>query len=313
MALELGLLFDSESVGMNASAGSYLWCTFHTDNSVPVHYHARPVLGVQIPARAGRGLLVRPPRLRPFERVRYLDMSSLGPSLPTFDNLGVAPPTSVDHEIIARAWVNSLNALLTARDIRGITSSLLYDQPWWRDLFALTWDIRTFQGRDKIAQFLIDRIDEAQPSNVTFISSVFQPVFPDLAWILVQFSFETAVALGRGVARLVYTKDGAWRAATVSTHLEGLKGHPERPRDFGTNHGKWTQTRQREVDFKERDPEVLVIGGGQAGLEVAARLKHLGVPNLVIEKNTRIGDNWRKRYESLNLHDPICKPMTSYL
>lgn len=35
---------------------------------------------------------------------------------------------------------------------------------------------------------------------------------------------------------------------------------------------------------------------GQAGLNVAARLQSLGVSNLIIDKNERIGDNWRNRY-----------------
>ena len=63
--------------------------------------------------------------------------------------------------------------------------------------------------------------------------------------------------------------------------------------------------RRLEVPFKGADLTVLVIGGGHSRLEVAARLKVLDVPTLVIKKNKRIGDNWRDRYEALCLHDPI--------
>ena len=73
------------------------------------------------------------------------------------------------------------------------------------------------------------------------------------------------------------------------------------------NHGRWEEARRKEVAFGGADPTVLIIGGGQSGLEVAARLKALDVPALVIEKNERIGDNWRERYEALCLHDPVCK------
>jgi len=50
---------------------------------------------------------------------------------------------------------------------------------------------------------------------------------------------------------------------------------------------------------------VLVVGGGQAGLGIAARLTHLGVDTLIVDRHTRIGDNWRKRYHSLTLHNEV--------
>jgi hypothetical protein len=42
----------------------------------------------------------------------------------------------------------------------------------------------------------------------------------------------------------------------------------------------------------------------RSGLMTAARLKALGVNALIIERNSRIGDNWRGRYEALSLHLP---------
>lgn len=46
-------------------------------------------------------------------------------------------------------------------------------------------------------------------------------------------------------------------------------------------------------------------GAGQGGLTAAARLKMLGVSSLMIDTNDRVGDNWRKRYHQLVLHDPV--------
>jgi putative flavoprotein involved in K+ transport len=48
----------------------------------------------------------------------------------------------------------------------------------------------------------------------------------------------------------------------------------------------------------------LVIGGGQTGLSVAYHLKRSGVPFLVIEANERVGDQWRRRWDSLRLFTP---------
>lgn len=235
-------------------------------------------------------------------------------SLPTFENLGASPPTGVDAEAVGNAWVVSLAHRVSTYDIPGVLS-LLHTDTWWRDIVALTWDIRTFEGPAKTETFLRDRLQEAEFSNAKFLSADFQQPFPDLAWTLVQFSFETRVGLGRGVARLVYTKTGEWKAVTVCTALDGLKGYDElgpKRRDFSTCHAAWDQQRAAERDFTDQDPEVLIIGGGHSGLDVAARLKHLGVSALVLEKNARVGDNWRNRYQSLSLHDPICRWRRSY-
>ncbi|KAF5380330.1 hypothetical protein D9757_007962 [Collybiopsis confluens] len=53
----------------------------------------------------------------------------------------------------------------------------------------------------------------------------------------------------------------------------------------------WDDVRQKQIDFADGDPDVLVIGAGHTGLEMAAHLKHLGVDALVVDKNPRIGDN----------------------
>ena len=52
-------------------------------------------------------------------------------------------------------------------------------------------------------------------------------------------------------------------------------------------------------------PTVLVIGGGQSGLSIAARLKQLNVDTLIVDREKRIGDNWRKRYHALTLHNQV--------
>ena len=230
-------------------------------------------------------------------------------SLPTFDKLGVQPPTDVDAEKIGRAWTEQFAQFVSSKDIQGILSTIQPDG-WWRDLFALTWDLRTFQGPEKITRFLEDRLDLQGLDNVQFNQAQFQQPFPDMAWIVVQFDFETKIAKGRGLARLVPNKDGHWKAIVVCTNLEDLKGYHEAigpHRNPLPNHGKWADLRRRETAFEGKDPEVLIIGGGQSGLDVAARLKNLGVSNLIIEKQPRVGNQWRTRYEALCLHDPVCE------
>ncbi len=52
------------------------------------------------------------------------------------------------------------------------------------------------------------------------------------------------------------------------------------------------------------DADVLIVGGGHAGLGIAARLKSRGREAVVFEANERIGDAWRERWASLRLFTP---------
>src|SRR5688500_14397217 len=100
------------------------------------------------------------------------------------------------------------------------------------------------------------------------------------------FSFETEV--GRGIGHLRLRGKHAW---TLLTTLQELKGFEEK--------------RDSSAPSTPQAPFVLIVGGGQGGIALAARLKRLGVPAVVVEKNERAGDSWRKRYKALCLHDPV--------
>jgi len=50
--------------------------------------------------------------------------------------------------------------------------------------------------------------------------------------------------------------------------------------------------------------ETLVIGGGQAGLAVGHELKRRARPFLILDAHPRIGDAWRRRWDSLLLFTP---------
>ncbi|KAL2674474.1 hypothetical protein IWX47DRAFT_880145 [Phyllosticta citricarpa] len=114
---------------------------------------------------------------------------------------------------------------------------------------------------------------------------------------------------------------GQWKGYMVYTTLEEIKGHEEqighrRPhggRNSLVGGGNWAERREREKEFVDEEPTVICIGAGQAGLNMAARFKALGVPCLVIDQNDRIGDNWRKRYRTLVTHDPAHFTHMAYL
>ena len=75
----------------------------------------------------------------------------------------------------------------------------------------------------------------------------------------------------------------------------------------GRNRKTWKEKREAEAAELgyATQPYVVIIGGGQGGIALGARLRQLGVPTIIVEKNERPGDSWRKRYKSLCLHDPV--------
>ncbi|KAF9037462.1 hypothetical protein BJ165DRAFT_1558194 [Panaeolus papilionaceus] len=245
---------------------------------------------------------------------------------PTLDRLGVDATSSVIDPAnltvnvaqgIARTWLASFAKSMTDQNVDA-TLDLMMVESWWRDMLAFTWDFRTFSGRDKIGKFLSDRLVITEPTHFTLDTSsvsIGRP-YPDILWISLSFTFQTSVGNASSITRLMPTPNGEWKAHIVYTNLEELKGFPEKIgplRSFAPNHGKWEAARAREMEFADDDPQVLIIGAGQGGLVVAARLKALGVSALIVEKNERVGDNWRDRYEALCLHDPVWFDHMPYL
>lgn len=257
-------------------------------------------------------------------------------SLPTLSKLGISSlPENIDALKIASDWFTLFTDKIASNDIDGIISLLVqssfdsarpdtYDQPsvYWRDLLALTWDFRTFEGSARIHKFLTDQLQTTKINNLKLkmindregLAPIFIQSYPDVVWVMGFFTFETDIGLASGILRLVPTLHGQqqiqWKAHSIFTNLEDLKNFPEKIgnlRNQQSDHGKWENLREKEKRFEDSDPTVLVVGGGQSGLEIAARLKLLDVSTLVIERNERVGDNWRNRYDALCLHDPVCE------
>ncbi|MDX8524088.1 NAD(P)/FAD-dependent oxidoreductase [Mesorhizobium sp. MSK_1335] len=204
--------------------------------------------------------------------------------------------------------LDKFGAALSAGDIDNAVACFQEDC-YWRDLVTFTWNIKTMEGRDQVRDMLVSQLAKTRPSNWAIADGEDATESGGLleGWI----AFETAVARGFGHIRL---KDG--KIWTLLTTMVELKGHEEpagfdRPLGAKHGHGKnrptWKEEREKEaaeLGFT-RQPHTLIIGGGQGGIALGARLRQLGVPTIIVEKNERAGDSWRKRYKSLCLHDPV--------
>jgi hypothetical protein len=233
-------------------------------------------------------------------------------ALPTLERLKVSEPKDVNAAAVAQTWFDTFANHIQRGDVDRILGQLV-DDAFWRDILSLTWDFRTFYGNDCIKKFLTDRlaISKLSAFQLDASSAAVQKPYPDVSWIQAFFTFSTAVGTASGILRLVPVPGDGWKAHTIFTSLEGLHGCPELTgplREQEPKHGTWPEQRKRESECEgpDQQPAVLIVGGGQSGLELAARLKYLGVKTLIIEREARIGHLWRKRYEALCLHDTVC-------
>ncbi len=211
-------------------------------------------------------------------------------------------------------WLSEFENALAARDAERV-ASLFVEDCYWRDLVSFTWNIKTVEGRPEIIDMLRATLDNIHPGGFTLTAEPSEADGVTEAWM----SFETAV--GRGTAHLRLVDGKAWTLLTVLEELKGYEEAMSERRPKGVEHGAnpervtWRESREQEEQElgDTRQPEVVIIGGGQGGIALGARLRQLGVPTIIVERNERPGDSWRNRYKSLALHDPVWYDHLPYL
>lgn len=89
----------------------------------------------------------------------------------------------------------------------------------------------------------------------------------------------------------------SWKIWNLCTGLESLDLQPEDE--------SLLQTPGRSLNGLETlETDVFIIGGGNAAVALAARLKALGVDSIIAERNAHVGDNWARRYDCMKFHIP---------
>ncbi|MCS7479504.1 NAD(P)/FAD-dependent oxidoreductase [Umezawaea endophytica] len=225
--------------------------------------------------------------------------------------------TTTDAAAKVTAWLADFESALASGDT-GAVAGLFGEESYWRDLVAFTWNIVTVEGRDGVRDMLAATLDRVRPHAFRIAEDLGGASEGDgvvESWI----AFETSV--GRCVGQLRLRDGLVWTLLTTMTeligHEEPVNGRRPKGAEHGANPDRRTWLEQRTAEAEElgrtTQPHTVVIGGGQGGIALGARLRQLGVPTIVVERSARAGDAWRGRYKSLCLHDPVWYDHLPYL
>ncbi|ODV95007.1 hypothetical protein PACTADRAFT_81553 [Pachysolen tannophilus NRRL Y-2460] len=268
------------------------------------------------------------------------------PASKVYGNLTPNPKILKENNLlpIANIWLSEFKDVIKNRNFNNL-DKLIASHSAWKDHMCLSWTFHQWYGLEKIKSNLTERVPNFDLSNIEIdkdadyrfptgvsLQTVHHPSNHNpvpIEWVQVYIKFKTKYGTGRGLLRLVSSDEkdsefnGGLRLFTIFTTLDELYGNEQQlgeRRPLGVNHGQhvgrvsWLERRKKSFEYGgDKQPTVLVIGGGQAGLSVSARLKVMGLDSLIIERNQRIGDNWRKRYSFLVLHDPVWADHLAYL
>jgi len=227
-------------------------------------------------------------------------------------------------ETLVTDWLGRFNAAITSRaaassDAVAGLADLFHDDSYWRDALALSWHLKTVTGAASILDLLPSVAAKSGLGPLTLDLNATAPRLVNRAGtetVEAFFTFNTDHAHCRGILRLCPDSQNpdhyrAWTFFTAIDALIGFEEKTDRNRPTGQSYSRdfrgpnWLDKRVTASSYDDRDPSVLVIGGGQAGLSIAARLTQLGIDTLIVDKNSRIGDNWRNRYHALTLHNQL--------
>ena len=214
-------------------------------------------------------------------------------------------------------WLINFNQAISSKANKETAIELLdelfLDDCHWRDLLALTWKIQTLSGKNNVINKIYESVLNVQAKDFLVDKNRAQPrevSRADKTVIEVILTFENKFGKCEGIVRLYNDEQEsrklkAWSLLTALDELNTKETKNKNLYEHNIKGPNWLDLRNEDKLYKDRDPEVIIVGCGQAGLSIASRLKQQNIDTLVIDKHERVGDNWRKRYHSLKLHNQV--------
>ena len=208
-------------------------------------------------------------------------------------------------------WIASFSAALSGGQAAALAELFVADCHW-RNLFGLSWHFATFSGNAVVTAELRARAAEVGATDFRIDAAVLAPrqaVVAGSDVVEAIIAFETVNGPGYGAVRLLRQADGGVKAWTISTSLDFDSLCARRAQAANISHTRdfaapdWLEARQASSAYANSEPDVLIVGGGHAGISVAVELNRIGLSALVIDREERVGDNWRLRYRGLKLHN----------
>lgn len=230
--------------------------------------------------------------------------------------------SSLDVDAAFRDWLVRFGQAIADTDT---VIAMFSEDGHWRDILALTRRYQTFSGREAIKRALANGLLRLCPRQPRVAEERTPPrLIRRSARTVIEpyFDFDTDLGRGTGFVRLLVDGDRLADQPIWILLTAMLRDFPERigdARPTGLEHStefggqNWADRRLEEQRYRDREPEVLVVGAGQSGLALAARLGQIGVDTLLIEQTSRVGDVWRNRYHSLTLHNETWANTLPYL
>jgi putative flavoprotein involved in K+ transport len=207
-------------------------------------------------------------------------------------------------------WVRAFGLALVAGD-GNVLAKLFLPDSHWRNLFGISWQLATSSGNETLRHELSRRASEVRATDFRVNTAALAPrraVVAGREVIEAIICFDTINGPGIGAVRLVCPAHASPVAWTISTSLDfnricDARSSSNAPASHARAGSDWFDERQAEIAFDDREPDVLVVGGGHAGISAVVELKRIGLDALVIDRAGRVGDNWRLRYRGLKLHN----------
>jgi cation diffusion facilitator CzcD-associated flavoprotein CzcO len=228
--------------------------------------------------------------------------------------------------VLFAEWLGKFNAIINNDDSIAF-GGLFVSDGYWKDILSFTWEHRTFAGSDEIEKAFAVTASRTKIKNARTAEGRSAPSFVKRSGrnlIEGYFDFDTQVGKGVGFVRLIYSNNAShdlpvWLLLTTLHEIHGFEEKIGKHRPTGNDFSQikspknWSQVRENEKSYQDRNPQTLIVGAGQGGVILAARLRQMGVDALVIEKGKRVGDVWRNRYNNLTLHNELIANHFPYL